>query len=114
MLQGVIRIIASTEKPGLNAPLSAVFARAPYFVIVDVKEGKPVNTWSYPNTMRGVGGGAGRIIAEWVISTGARIVVASSIGSNAALILESAGIKIILAEPGRQVREILHMHGLLE
>ena len=112
---GIIRVLAATDAPGIDAPVSPVFARAPYFVIVDLDGGRVVGEWDYPNTLaQGGGGGVGRMIAQWVASTGARIVVASALGDNAAYILQSTGLEVVIVSPGTRLRDVLKSRGLLK
>ena len=109
----ILRVVASTDAPGLDAPISSMFARAPYFVIVDLENGRVKGVWSYPNTLAGAGGGAGRAAAQWIISIGASMVVAPTLGTNASMILGSAGIRVLVAEPGKKLRDVLRSHGLI-
>ncbi len=111
---GGLRVAAATLDPnGLDAQVSQVFARAPYIILIDIVDGKTVNVYPIPNPYAYGAGGAGVGIANWLLSSGARVVIASILGPNAESILTSGGVRIIYAAPGSRLIDVLRMNGLV-
>ena len=112
---GTIRVAASVdENAGLNSRISAMFARAMYIAIVDVANGKVVNTNIVPNPAANAMGGAGMMIAQWLISNGVRIVIGPSFGPNASGALSQSGITSYTIQPGVPLIEALRQLGILK
>lgn len=105
--EGWLRVVVPAEGPGLDAPVSPVLGRAPYLVIVDISPDGEVREESVPNPFTRATGGAGRGVAQWIVSIGANAVAATSVGPNAAMVLESAGIRPVPSRPGSRVRDVV-------
>ncbi len=109
-----VRVVVSVDDAtGLDSRISMVFVRAPYLLVIDIDNGSIVSIQPIPNPYINVRGGAGRWISEWILSIGTRIVMASSIGPNAAGILRQSGITIYNIPPGTRVIDALRSLGLI-
>ena len=99
-----MKICISAIGNNLDAALDPRFGRAMYFLIVDNK-GKLIK--AIKNTgvqaMRGAGITAAQIVAEEKVN----IVITGNVGPNASMVLGSSGIKIFLANPAMNVRDVL-------
>ena len=101
------------EDRGLDSRVSGVFARAPFLAVVDVAGGKVAQVRVLPNPYAMGPGGAGPGLVEWVLGTGAEVVVAPGLGVNAAQAAEAAGLRVVRVEPGVTLREALKKAGLV-
>ena len=109
-----VRVVAPVEEDrGLDSRVAGVFARAPFLAVVDVAGGKAAEVRVVPNPYAGAPGGAGPGLVEWVLGTGARVVVAPGLGVNAARAAEAAGLRVVSVEPGATLREALKKAGLI-
>ena len=106
-------VIPVDDASGLNSRVSMVFARAPYFLVVDIVNGSAVNAQPVPNPYMNVGGGAGRWVSEWILGIGARIVIAPSVGPNAMGMLGQSGIGVYNVPTGTSAIDALRMLGLI-
>ena len=84
----------------MNAQTSPIFGRCPYFVIVDVENGKILSSKAVENTAANQRGGAGITSAEVVGNSGAEIVIAQALGPRAFGVLTQLGIKIYVGIGG--------------
>jgi len=100
-------VVVPAEGPGLDAPVSPVLGRAPYLIVIDVSPEGEVREQSVPNPFAQAPGGAGQAVAQWIASIGAHAVAAASVGPNAAMVLESAGIRPVPLRPGGRVRDVV-------
>lgn len=80
---------------------------------VDIVDGKPINAVSMPNPYASGGGGAGMSVAQWLLSSGVRVVLASMIGVNVEGVLQSSGVRLVLVAPGTRVIDALRSAGLV-
>ena len=111
---GVTRIAAPIEADnGLKSPISMIFARSPYMAFVDIEGGRVVNVNIMPNPGINAPGGAGMMMARWLISSGVKIVLAPQIGPNAQQVLVQAGVEVRQIQPGHSLEEALRGEGLL-
>ncbi len=100
-------VAVPTDDPnGLDALVSANFARAPFITVVDTET---LSARSHPNQYAQGGGGIGPMVAQWVASLGVNAVVAPSVGPNALGALASAGISVYTCPPGVRVRDVIEM-----
>lgn len=86
--------------PGLDAPSTTVFGRAPYFVIVETSGGDVKLIENVQNPAAYETRGAGILAAQTIIQKNVDAVVAGSIGPNAYSALQHAGIRMFTAVPG--------------
>lgn len=105
--EGWLRVVVPAEGPGLEAPVSPVLGRAPYFVVVDVSPEGEVREQSVQNPLAQAPGPAGAGVAQWIASIGAGAVAAASVGPNAAMVLESAGIMPVPVRPDSRVKDVV-------
>ena len=112
---GALRVAASVdENAGINSRISARFARSMYIAIIDISNGKVSNVNIVPNPAANAMGGAGMMIAQWLVSSGVRIVIGSSYGPNAGGALAQAGITTHTVQPGIPIIEALRQLGLVK
>lgn len=110
-----VRILVGVdEDKGIDSPVSQVFARAPYLLVLDVVDGRVENIEVISNPLLNMGGGLGSLVADWAVSNGVRVVVGPIFGPNVEQVFKIAGIKMIIAQPGRRVSEILKEKGILK
>ncbi|RLI24792.1 hypothetical protein DRO58_07000 [Candidatus Bathyarchaeota archaeon] len=105
---GVLRVAASTDDGnGLNARISFRFARAPFLTIVDLKDGKAVDSRSIQNLLAAGARGVGVAVGQWLVSSGVRLVLAPHLGPNIMMVLSQAGVKVEMVPPGVTIEEAL-------
>jgi len=80
---------------------------------VDIEGGRVVNVNITPNPGINAPGGAGMMMARWLISSGVKIVLAPQIGPNAQQVLVQAGVEVRQIQPGHSLEEALRGEGLL-
>jgi predicted Fe-Mo cluster-binding NifX family protein len=111
---GAIRVAVSTDdNAGLESHVSQVFARSPYVLFIDIVNGSVTNIYPIQNPYAMGGGGAGIAFAQFIIGSGARVVIASSIGMNVSSILSQYGIQVYNVPPGTRVVDALRSTGLI-
>ncbi len=112
---GAIRVAAPTiDDRGLEAIIDQRFGRAPFITIVDIVNGNPVNVTSIPNPYATApGGGAGIALAQWMLASRVNILITPYLGPHASMVLQQAGIRMIPAQPGARVIDMLRMNGLI-
>ncbi len=101
-----MKIVVSATGPGLDAEMSPIFGRCPYYVYVD---SETLLAESVVNASQNAPGGAGIQAAQTVVESGAEAVISGNIGPNALDVLEAAGLALHVAHGGtvRQVVESL-------
>ena len=87
----------------LDATVSPVFGRCPYYIFYDLDK----DTYeAVPNPSVMARGGAGIQAAQFIVNKGAKAIISGNIGPNAASVLQSAGVDMFIGEPV-SVREIV-------
>jgi predicted Fe-Mo cluster-binding NifX family protein len=84
-----------------------VFARAPTFTIITVKNGGPTEIEVIQNEAADLTQGTGPLVARTMKNHNVDIVVSGEIGPGASNILETLEIKMIRTETGIRVSEAL-------
>ena len=84
-----------------------VFARAPTFTIITVKNGKPTDTNVIINEAADLVQGTGPLVARAMKTHEVNVVVSGDIGPGAASFLETLEIKMIKTETGIKVSDAL-------
>ncbi len=95
-----MRVAITSNGPGLNSQISPVFGRCPYFIFVDVENGKVVKEESAQNPVMMQSGGVGIAAAQFIANKGVKAVISGAVGPKAFAILQQLGIKIFLGVPG--------------
>jgi len=97
---------ASEESNGLDSIVSRKFARATYFIIVDLIDDKVENVKLIKNPGVVASGGAAIKAIQELINQKVDIVVAGAFGPNATVALQETGIKFYTYE-GVKIRDVL-------
>lgn len=88
-------VSVSSDGNTLDATVSPVFARCPYYVFYDLDK----DTYEVvPNPSVTSGGGAGAQAAQLIVNKGAKAMISGNVGPNAASVLQSAGVKMFIGE----------------
>lgn len=95
-----MKIAIAASEPGLDSPVTAVFGRAPYFVIVETDGNDVKLVENIQNPAVYEARGAGILAAQTVAGKKVNALVAGSMGPNAYTILSQAGIRMLMAIPG--------------
>jgi len=112
---GGLRVAASVdENAGVQSRISPRFARSLYIAVVDISDGKVVNVNIVPNPARNAMGGAGMMVAQWLISSGVKIVIGPAFGPNASGVLSRAGVEVYTIQPGTPLIDALRQLGLVK
>jgi predicted Fe-Mo cluster-binding NifX family protein len=98
-----MKIVIPANNPDLDASVSSVFGRSPYFLFFDCETGQ-LEAKVNPSTK--TLGGAGIQAAQYVVKQGAQAVLAKKVGPKAEQVLEKAEI-IIFAVDGKTARQVL-------
>ena len=91
-----MKVLVMSDGNTLDSPVSAVFARAPYYLVVDT------DTWDVDATVNpavGAAGGAGVQAAQFAAGKGVQAVIAGRIGPNALGALQAANIPVYVTAP---------------
>jgi predicted Fe-Mo cluster-binding NifX family protein len=101
-----MKLVVSATGSGLDAAVSPVFGRCPYYVFVDT------DTMQYeavPNPAISASGGAGIQAAQFVVERGAQAVLTGNVGPNAFNVLQAAGVPVYTVNAGT-VREAVEAY----
>ena len=86
-----MRICVTSNGAHLDAPISPVFGRCPYFIFVDPER---MDFEAVDNPALSAGGGAGIQAAQFVIERNARAVVTGQVGPNAFQVFQAAQVPV--------------------
>ncbi len=112
--EGVLRVAAPVmDASGLNSVIAPMFARAPFIVFADIVNGVIANVHVQPNPASMQGGGAGMVVGQMIVSSGARIVLAANVGPNLQQVLGASGVEVRIVSPGVRFIDALKQHGLV-
>ena len=92
-----MKIVVSSEGPGLKSAVSPIFGRCPVYVFIDT------NTMAVepiPNPAQNAPGGAGIQAAQFVVSKGVKAVLTGNVGPNANDVLSASGIDVYMVKGG--------------
>ncbi len=90
-----MRVAVSAEREGLDAEVSSVLGRCPYFVFVDTET---MHAEPIANAAANAPGGAGVQAAQAIVQRGADAVISGNVGPNAVQVLNAAGIRLYSAQ----------------
>jgi predicted Fe-Mo cluster-binding NifX family protein len=99
-----VKVAVPAMGKGLESRVSEAFGRCPFFVMVDVKDGKVEGAENLENSARESARGAGTTAVQLIADGGAEAAMAIFLGPRAFSALSSLGIKAYRASPGT-VRE---------
>ncbi len=102
-----MKIIVSSSGREMNSPVSPVFGRAEYYILVNTEENSHE---ALENPAAGQSSGAGIQAAQFVLKREPEALIASNIGPNAFEVL-SAGSVECFAAPEGTVREAVEAFG---
>ncbi len=106
-----MRVAVAAEGPeGLDAIVSYTFGRAPYFVLVEVVEGRISGATSHSNPYADAPSAAGPSAAQFVASLGAQVAIAGDFGINAVQALMGLGIRPVSGYAGMRVRDAVEAY----
>ncbi len=98
-----MRVLLTAQQGELNSSVDLRFGRAPYMIIVDTEN--PDNHEIIPNPFMNNPSGAGIAAAQYVVSKGVQAVISGAFGPNSSMILNSAGIRMIVENSGISVKD---------
>jgi len=90
-----MKVVVSSEGQGLDAATSPIFGRCPTYVFVDTGT---MDVESVTNPAQNAPGGAGIQAAQFVLSRGAKAILAGNVGPNAVEVLSEAEVPAYLVE----------------
>jgi len=93
-----MKIIVATNRGGLEDDVSPVFGRCQTFTIIEAEGNEIKNVEVVPNQFASAVHGAGIQTGQWVVSQGAKAVIAGNFGPNVTAILQQAGVEMITAQ----------------
>ena len=111
-----MKIAVSAAGNTLDSLVDPRFGRCAYFIIADVEGNEIKNVKAIQNPAMAARGGAGIQAAQLIASNKVEVLITGNIGPNAAGVLSSTGIKIVISMPGISVREAIekYLKGELE
>ncbi len=111
---GALRVACGVlENRGIDSMISPRFARAPFMSFTDITSGRIISCIIEPNPAAEASHGAGIAVAQWLISSGVRAVLAARLGPNISSVLQSAGVHIYYVNPGLRLIDALRYVGLV-
>lgn len=93
-----MKIIVATNKGGLEDGVSPVLGRCQTFTIVEVEGNEIKNVEITPNQFASAVHGAGIQAGQWIVSQKAKAVIAGNFGPNVTVILQQAGVEMVVAQ----------------
>lgn len=96
-----MKVLVSSTGDSLEAKVSPIFGRCPYFVLVD---SDTMQAQALSNAAMSASGGAGVQASQFVVQQGAEVVLSGNLGPNAMQVLQAAGIEFYPVNGGT-VRE---------
>ncbi len=103
--------VALENNNGLDSIVAYRFARAPFFAIIEVENGKVKKLEIIPNSYGGGARGVGPAVANWLANMGVKIAVGPHIGPNAAMALRSLGVEFRQVSSGTRLVEVIRILG---
>jgi predicted Fe-Mo cluster-binding NifX family protein len=105
-----MRVAVSAAGNTLDSPVDPRFGRCAYFIIADVEGNEIKNVEAIQNPAMSARGGAGIQAAQLIASNKVEVLITGNIGPNAAGVLSSTGIKIVISMPGISVKEAIEKY----
>ena len=109
-----MKVAISSNGKDLESPMSEVFARCPYFIIVELREGEVEGFEVIKNEFSNQMGGAGISVSQLMAEKGVGAVIAKNLGPRAFEVLKQFGIEVWQGEG--KIRDVLEkfIEGKLE
>ncbi len=102
----MVRIaVACKGTKGLNDNVHETFAHAPYFLILDIKDGEIVKTKTMENSFLKYEYGVGPAVSIKLVEMGINVVVGSEFGPGVKNILQKESITMVEVEEGTTVKD---------
>jgi len=101
-----MKVVVSATGSNLEAAVSPVFGRCPYYVFVDTNN---MQFEAVSNPAISAPGGAGIQAAQFVVERGVQAVLTGNVGPNAFNVLQAAGVPIYTVTAGT-VREAVEAY----
>ncbi len=98
-----MKIALPIDEKNINAPVSASFGRAPYFVLYSTVTQE---TFFFDNNAAESRGGAGIKAAQFIADIGANVLLAPRCGENAGLVLDKAEVLVYQTVAGTAKQNI--------
>ena len=92
-----MKIAVSSTGTDLDSEIDPRFGRCAYFIIVNSDD---MSFEAIENESMSLGGGAGIQSAQFIASTGAKVLITGNVGPNASRTLNAAGIDVIVGVSG--------------
>jgi predicted Fe-Mo cluster-binding NifX family protein len=93
-----MKIAISAKGKNLEDTISEVFARASYFIIAEIENGKIKSFEAVKNEVGGRGGGAGIFAAKMMAEKNVKAVITKNIGPRAFEVLKQFNIEVYQGE----------------
>ncbi len=101
-----MKVVVSAMDSNLEAAVSPVFGRCPYYIFVDTAT---MQYEAVPNPAMSASGGAGIQAAQFVVERSAQAVLTGNVGPNAFNVLQAAGVPAYTVTAGT-VREAVEAY----
>ena len=95
-----MKIAVSAQQTGLEAPVSPIFGRCPFFVLVEVEKDEIKLIKSMPNTAAQQLSAAGITAAQLIANEQVQVIITGSMGPRAFQVFNQLNIKVFGAIPG--------------
>lgn len=92
-----MKVLVSSTGSEIESPVSPVFGRAPYYLLVDTED---MSSQSYINPATAQSSGAGVEASQFVLEKEPDVVISSNIGPNAYRVLQAAEVPCFNVEGG--------------
>jgi predicted Fe-Mo cluster-binding NifX family protein len=93
-----MKIAISAKGKNLEDTISEVFARAPYFIIAEIENGKIKSFEAIENEAGGRAGGAGIFAAKMMAEKNVKALITKNIGPRAFEVLKQFNIEVYQGE----------------
>ena len=103
----LVMAIPTRGRNGLDDVVDEVFARAPYFTIVEASEEGCRVREVIKNEFKGLSHGVGPIIVKLLRDRGVNVIATPEIGCGVEELIRELGIKHYKVEPGARVKDVI-------
>lgn len=89
-----MKIAISSTGEGMDSDVDVRFGRCPYFVVVEIEDGKVKKEESFQNESAAAMGGAGLTSAQFVAEKGVKAIISGNVGPRAFQVFSQFGIEV--------------------